>query len=262
LSAVGIVLAAPVAAADDGGTPADPLILTARNEVANFTALLSGATGVTPELQSQADTTLAALRDARTITTKYPCPADATACRTVLSTAHDATGAVLDDVETITGPGADWDVLVLQYTANATAFNDAWDDFRIQYGRAQSDDAGLSAAAGWSLVAAAVVVSVGLTFALSRWARRSRPPADDRVVTARRALVSASTMLTFALIGATLIVLVVDGFDAPPTGRASGKAALVMLLVPVAVLNLLWATGRYVRATRKFGRTAASPLGH
>lgn len=252
------VVAAPAAAADDGGTPADELILSARNEVEAFTSLLSGTTGVTPALQAQATATSAALAGARAVTTRYPCPADAEACRTALVAAHDATGSVIGDVNAIAGAPADppsWDTLVARYTADATAFDAAWDDFRVAYREAHSAESGLGATATWLLTAAAVVVSLALTTALSLWARRTRPPADDRLLTARRALVSASVLLSCVAVGATLTILIVDWFDTSPSGRAGGKAALVMLLVPVAVLNLVWATVRYAVARKRFGAT-------
>lgn len=254
------VIALPSAAADDGGTPADALILSARNEVDALTPLLSGTTGPTPGLRARTTAASVALAGARTVTARYPCPADAQACRDALVAAHDLTGSVISDVNAIAGVGAEvdpssWDTLVARYTTDAAAFHAAWDEFRAAYREAHSAGSGLSATTTWLLVAGAVVVSLALTTALGLWARGARPPGDDRLVTARRALVTASALLSCVVVGATVTILVVDGFDASPSGRAGGKAALVVLLVPVAVLNLIWATVRYARARKKFGAT-------
>ncbi|MPZ83474.1 MAG: hypothetical protein GEV28_25005 [Actinophytocola sp.] len=258
------VLATPFATAaaddgvDDGGTPADALILAARQEVTSFAVALSaspGTEGAEAELLAQADVTSAALRDVLAVSSSYPCPSDAGTCREKISAAVSATQAVDSDVQALIEPDAD-PALVDRYDTHVEAFNSAWDEFRIAYREATRDESGLSSEAIWLMTAAAIVLCIALTVALRFWVRRTGT--DDRLTAARKAVYSASQLLTFALIGVSVVMLLVDGFDATLEGRSGGKAALLVLLVPVAAIYLIVVTVKYLVLRAKVRRTAAA----
>lgn len=251
------VLATPFASAaaddgtdggtDGGGTPADAVILAARQEVTSFATALSAG----DDLRAQADTTSAALREVLAVPVSYPCPHDAETCREKASAATTASQAVNADIRALVEPDPD-PALAARYDADAAAFNAAWDEFRIAYREAvAAADSGLGPEATWLITAAAIAVCIALTVALRAWVRRG---ADDRLVASRKAVYGAAQFLTFALIGVTVVMVVIEGFDAPLQGRSGGKAVLLVLLVPVAAIFLVVATVRYLLARAKVRR--------